>query len=97
MEPGEEISAEIDPGKTLEIRLIAVGETQRGRRGAGVLRTQRPAAHDPRANRKAKASGRRAAQGRRRQPAHVGAPMPGSVASVAVSVGQKVNPGDLLV
>lgn len=30
-------------------------------------------------------------------PAHVGAPMPGSVASVAVSAGQKVKPGDLLV
>ncbi|QRN80308.1 MAG: pyruvate carboxylase, partial [Nocardiopsis sp. BM-2018] len=28
MEPGEEISAEIDPGKTLEIRLITLGETQ---------------------------------------------------------------------
>ncbi|MDH3265219.1 MAG: pyruvate carboxylase, partial [Paracoccaceae bacterium] len=27
MEPGEEIEAEIDPGKTLEIRLQAVGET----------------------------------------------------------------------
>ncbi|HIP24769.1 MAG TPA: pyruvate carboxylase subunit B, partial [Rhodobacteraceae bacterium] len=27
MKPGEEISAEIDPGKTLEIRLQAVGET----------------------------------------------------------------------
>ena len=27
MEPGEEISVEIDPGKTMEIRLQAVGET----------------------------------------------------------------------
>ncbi len=27
MEPGEEITVEIDPGKTLEIRLQAVGET----------------------------------------------------------------------
>jgi pyruvate carboxylase len=27
MEPGDEITAEIDPGKTLEIRLQAVGET----------------------------------------------------------------------
>ncbi|WP_058313257.1 pyruvate carboxylase, partial [Shimia thalassica] len=27
MEPGEEITAEIDPGKTLEIRLQAIGET----------------------------------------------------------------------
>ena len=27
---------------------------------------------------------------------HVGAPMPGVVASVAVALGQRVNPGDLL-
>jgi pyruvate carboxylase len=30
-------------------------------------------------------------------PCHIGAPMPGSVASVAVKAGQRVNPGDLLV
>ena len=29
-------------------------------------------------------------------PAHIGAPMPGSIASVAVSVGQKVRAGDLM-
>jgi pyruvate carboxylase len=29
-------------------------------------------------------------------PAHVGAPMPGAVASIAVTVGQKVRAGDLL-
>ncbi len=29
-------------------------------------------------------------------PGHVGAPMPGSIASVAVTLGQKVNAGDLL-
>ena len=29
-------------------------------------------------------------------PNHTGAPMPGSIASVAVTVGQKVNAGDLL-
>jgi len=29
-------------------------------------------------------------------PAHIGAPMPGSIASVAVAVGQKINAGDLL-
>jgi pyruvate carboxylase len=28
--------------------------------------------------------------------AHIGAPMPGSIASVGVTVGQKVNAGDLL-
>ncbi|MBL9053183.1 MAG: hypothetical protein JNN02_05585, partial [Tabrizicola sp.] len=29
-------------------------------------------------------------------PAHIGAPMPGAVASIAVKVGQKLRPGDLL-
>jgi pyruvate carboxylase len=29
-------------------------------------------------------------------PNHIGAPMPGSIASVGVTVGQKVNAGDLL-
>jgi pyruvate carboxylase len=29
-------------------------------------------------------------------PAHIGAPMPGSIASVAVTAGQKVKAGDLL-
>jgi pyruvate carboxylase len=28
--------------------------------------------------------------------AHIGAPMPGSIASVGVTVGQKVNAGDLM-
>jgi pyruvate carboxylase len=47
MQPGDEIAAEIDPGKTLEVRLQAVGETSRRRRGEGVLRTERPAPGDP--------------------------------------------------
>ncbi|WP_417724787.1 hypothetical protein [Salipiger sp.] len=34
MEPGKEISAEIDPGKIMEIRLIAVGETRTTARSA---------------------------------------------------------------
>ena len=38
MEPGEEISPEIDPGKTLEIRLQAVGETHDDGEGELLLR-----------------------------------------------------------
>ncbi|MEZ5751627.1 MAG: pyruvate carboxylase [Paracoccaceae bacterium] len=96
MEPGEEITAEIDPGKTLEIRLIAVGETT----DDGEVKVFFELNGQPRTirvpNRKIKATQAvrpKAAEG---NPAHVGAPMPGSVASVAVSVGQKVKPGDLL-
>jgi pyruvate carboxylase len=43
---------------------------------------------------KAKTAARpKAAEG---NPAHVGAPMPGSIASIVVTPGQKVNAGDLL-
>jgi pyruvate carboxylase len=96
MSPGEEITAEIDPGKTLEIRLQAVGEMSED----GEVRVFFELNGQPRVIRvpnravKAKAAARLKAQ--EGNPAHVGAPMPGAVASVAVSVGQKVNAGDLL-
>ena len=96
MEPGEEITAEIDPGKNLEIRLQAVGETTED----GDVRVFFELNGQPRVIRvpnravKAKTAARpKAAEG---NPGHVGAPMPGSIASVAVSVGQKVRAGDLL-
>jgi pyruvate carboxylase len=97
MEPGEEISAEIDPGKTLEIRLIAVGETMED----GEVKVFFELNGQPRSirvpNRKVKASVAARPKAEDGNPAHVGAPMPGSVASVSVSVGQNVKPGDLLV
>ena len=97
MTSGEEITAEIDPGKTLEIRLQAVGETT----DDGDVRVFFELNGQPRVIRvpnraiKAKTAARpKATEG---NPAHVGAPMPGSIASVAVTVGQKVRAGDLLV
>lgn len=96
MEPGEEISAEIDPGKTLEIRLQAVGETT----DDGDVRVFFELNGQPRVIRvpnraiKSKTAAKpKAVEG---NPAHVGAPMPGSIASVGVVAGQKVNAGDLM-
>ena len=96
MEPGEEIAAEIDPGKTLEIRLIAVGETTE----EGDVRVFFELNGQPRTirvpNRTVKAQTPvrpKAAEG---NPAHIGAPMPGAVASIAVAAGQKIRPGDLV-
>ncbi|TQM93583.1 pyruvate carboxylase [Roseinatronobacter monicus] len=96
MEPGEEISAEIDPGKTLEIRLITLGETT----DDGDAKVFFELNGQPRTirvpNREVKA---KTAQRMKADPAnanHVGAPMPGSVASVTASVGTKVKAGDLL-
>lgn len=96
MEPGEEITAEIDPGKILEIRLQAVGETD----DKGDVRVFFELNGQPRIirvpNRLIKsqtASNPKAEEGNN---AHVGAPMPGVIAGVTVSKGQTVNEGDLL-
>ncbi|MEQ3626067.1 MAG: pyruvate carboxylase [Celeribacter sp.] len=96
MEDGEEIEAEIDPGKTLVIRCQAIGETdERGEVKVffelngqpRVIRVpNRHVAATKQANPKAEIG----------NPAHVGAPMPGSVASVGVQPGQKVGEGDML-
>ncbi|SEM53990.1 pyruvate carboxylase [Loktanella fryxellensis] len=96
MEPGEEISAEIDPGKTLEIRMQAVsdmnedGEVKVFFELNGQPRTirvlNRLAAGDRVKNRKAEAG----------NASQIGAPMPGVVATVAAAVGAKVKAGDLL-
>ncbi len=96
MEPGEEISAEIDPGKTLEIRMITVGETtdDGDAKVFFELNGQPRTIRVPNRDVKAKTAQRPKADAG--NPDHIGAPMPGSVAAVAVSVGTKVNPGDLL-
>ncbi len=96
MDPGEEITAEIDPGKTLEVRLQAVGDTGED----GEVRVFFELNGQPRVIRvpnravKARTAARpKAAEG---NPLHIGAPMPGAVASVAVQEGAKVRAGDLL-
>jgi pyruvate carboxylase len=96
MEPGEEISAEIDPGKTLEVRLQAVGETGED----GEVRVFFELNGQPRVvrvpNRLVKASTQQRPKAETGNPKHIGAPMPGVVASVAATPGAKVNAGDLL-
>ena len=96
MEPGEEISAEIAPGKTLEIRVVAVGETG----DDGDVKVFFELNGQPRTirvpNREVKAKTAQRAKADITNPAHMGAPMPGVVASVGVNAGQKVKAGDLL-
>ena len=96
MEPGEEITAEIDPGKTLEIRLQAVGETN----DDGEVRVFFELNGQPRTvrvpDRKAKATTQKRPKAEEGNPAHIGAPMPGVVASVAAQAGMAVKQGDLL-
>ncbi|UWQ82371.1 pyruvate carboxylase [Leisingera caerulea] len=96
MEPGEEITAEIDPGKTLEIRLQAISETDE----KGEVKVFFELNGQPRVirvpNRLVKASTEQRAKAEAGNANHVGAPMPGVVASVAVQPGQQVHEGDML-
>ncbi|GAA6163135.1 pyruvate carboxylase [Pelagimonas sp. KU-00592-HH] len=96
MEPGEEINAEIDPGKTLEIRLQAIGETDEN----GEVKVFFELNGQPRVirvpNRLVKSSTAARPKAEVGNANHIGAPMPGVVASVAVSAGQDVKEGDLL-
>ena len=96
MEPGEEISAEIDPGKTLEIRMQAEGETN----DAGEAKIFFELNGQPRVirvpNRKATSATVRMPKAEVGNPNHIGAPMPGVVATVAARAGAEVKEGDLL-
>ena len=96
MQPGDEVAIEIDPGKTLEIRLQAVGETT----DDGEVKVFFELNGQPRVirvpNRAVKAKTAAKPKAQEGNPAHIGAPMPGAVASIAVKVGQILRPGDLL-
>ena len=96
MEPGEEIEAEIDPGKTLVVQLQAVGETNED----GEVKVFFELNGQPRVirvpNRTVQAATAKRPKAELGNPNHVGAPMPGVVATVAVQAGQTVKQGDLL-
>ena len=96
MEPSEEISAEIDPGKTLEIRMQAASDTNED----GEVKVFFELNGQPRVirvpNRLVKATTLQRPKAEAGNDNHIGAPMPGVVASVGAVVGQAVHAGDLL-
>ncbi len=96
MKPGEEISVEIDPGKIMEIRIQTIGETKED----GEARVFFELNGQPRTirvpNRKAEATAAARPKAEVSNSDHIGAPMPGVVATVAAQVGKAVKEGDLL-
>lgn len=96
MEAGDEISVEIDPGKTLEIRHLTTSEPN----DEGIVKVFFEINGQPRTVRVAdKAISATKTKRPKADPAnksHVGAPMPGAVVSVAVQSGSEVKTGDLL-
>ncbi len=96
LKPGEEISVDIEEGKTLFIKLIHVGAVDKdGRRTVTFeLNGMTREASIPDRSDQTKAKARAKADPADAQ--QVGAPIPGLITSLAVSVGAKVSRGDKL-
>ena len=95
---GEELFVEIEKGKTLVIRNLAVGETDE----KGMVTVFFELNGQPRRVKVPdRAHGAAGSAARPKSEAgnelHVAAPMPGVVSTVAVAAGQEVRPGDVLV
>ncbi|WP_052572575.1 pyruvate carboxylase [Holophaga foetida] len=96
LKPDEEITVEIEPGKTLIIKLISVGEPDKdGKRSVnyelnGMARSAQilDKGIAPKTVARPKAD--------LEEPSHVAAPIPGLIASLSTSVGAKVKKGDKL-
>jgi pyruvate carboxylase len=96
MDPGDEVSVDIERGKTLIVRFVALSEARddgtrqvffelNGQPRSIVVTDRSQVAKRP-PQRKMEAGNAK----------HVGAPMPGTIATVKAIVGQKVAKGDLL-
>jgi pyruvate carboxylase len=96
MEPGDEVTVDIDRGKTLIVRFVAVSDSHEdGTRTVFFeLNGQPRSVKVPDRSQVALKPPRRKADAADTN--HVGAPMPGTVATVAVRQGDKVKRGDVL-
>jgi pyruvate carboxylase len=96
MHPGQEITIEIERGKALVLRLQTVGEPD----DDGQVRVFFELNGQPRMikvpNRALAASVTSRRKADEDNAAHLAAPMPGSVASIAVKQGQRVEAGDVV-
>ncbi len=96
MKPGEEITVDLEAGKTMMIRCVAIGETD----DEGMTRVFFEVNGQPRIARVPDRHSDKASKVNPKadpaNPNHVAAPMPGMIATVAVQPGQTVKSGDLL-
>jgi pyruvate carboxylase len=94
--PGEEISVEIERGKTLIVRCVGVGETDE----EGQVKVFFELNGQPRIIKVPNRSAANVREARRKaeegNPGHVAAPMPGVISTVAVKPGQQVAQGDVI-
>jgi pyruvate carboxylase len=97
MKPGREISVDIEPGKTLIVRFLAVGDADPdGMRTVFFELNGQPRSVRVPDKAIAKPAGPARPKADPDKPGQVAAPMPGKVGGVAVAVGQTVAKGDKL-
>ena len=95
---GEEIEVEIDPGKTLFVKLVSIGEADtEGRRTLFYELNGMPRESVVIDRALSGSTGPSREKGDPADPAQACAPMPGMVTEIAVSPGQEVKEGDKLV
>ncbi|HEV3117956.1 MAG TPA: pyruvate carboxylase [Gemmataceae bacterium] len=96
MEPGEEMSVDIEPGKTLIIKFVTVGDPQpEGHRLVFFELNGQPREVSV-VDKTLSADMQRHPKAEPDNPLHVGAPMPGLVVTVTVAPGEKVAAGQKL-
>ncbi|HVW70912.1 MAG TPA: biotin/lipoyl-containing protein, partial [Steroidobacteraceae bacterium] len=97
MEPGEEITVDIERGKTLIVRYVTAGEpNEDGTRTVyfELNGEPRPIRVPDRKQKPQRPPQRKVEPG---NPKHLGAPMPGTVATVTTTIGRKVTRGEVLI
>jgi pyruvate carboxylase len=97
MQPGEETSIDIEPGKTLIIKFLTVGDAHEGgRRQVFFELNGQPRDVQVVDRKQAAESEAKRVKAEPGNPLHVAAPMPGAVSAVLVGVGEEVSAGQKL-
>ena len=96
LQPGEEISVEIEAGKVLIIRMVSIGEADKDGKRVVSYELNGIARDLVIADKSVSATTKTRAKVDPAKPEQVGAPIPGLIASLSVSVGSKVAKGEKL-
>ncbi len=96
LEPGEEINVDIEQGKTLIIRLLTIGDANPDGTRVVFFELNGTPREMVVQDRSLASKVQRRPKAEQGNPLHVAAPMPGLVASVLVSTGKEVAPGEKL-
>ena len=96
LKPGEEISVDIEPGKTLFIKLIHLGAVDKDGRRIVTFELNGMAREAAILDKTAQATASSRPKADPSDPWQVGAPIPGLITALSVGVGAKVEKGDKL-